>query len=205
MDTHALPYKTIDQLIPKLRYFGLWSLRVQLAHRVSVQAHINQTRDDGSPYLNQHIYPIIDSILHRRALVANTEEAVVVAFLHDVLEDNANYTYQMCQIDFGSDTAWRVDLLTKKKQAQNKKYTQLQKCDLSRNQVNRLSQAEKLVRLVKLEDRLNNIICSPIPNGHPKYERYAAETKELFIPLAKATEKIYVDLLQQQLHRLAAG
>lgn len=65
------------------------SSNVLQALELAELVHKQQIRDDGMPYLEQHIYPIICEVHTYFLETPVLETAVIVALLHDVLEESA--------------------------------------------------------------------------------------------------------------------
>lgn len=148
--------------------------RIRDAYAFAAEAHKNQKRKSGEPYI---IHPISVAriVAEEFELGANP---VIAAFLHDVVEDTP------CTIDdvrkrFGDDVAFLVGVVTKKKK---------DKYDLSK-QVDNFRQILASVQfdvraiLIKLADRLHNMrtLDSMRPD---KQMKIAGETDYFYAPLA---------------------
>ncbi len=148
--------------------------RIRDAYAFAAEAHKNQKRKSGEPYI---IHPIAVAriVAEEFELGANP---VIAAFLHDVVEDTP------CTIDdvrkrFGDDVAFLVGVVTKKKK---------DKYDLSK-QVDNFRQILASVQfdvraiLIKLADRLHNMrtLDSMRPD---KQMKIAGETDYFYAPLA---------------------
>ena len=148
--------------------------RIRDAYTFAAEAHKNQKRKSGEPYI---IHPIAVAriVAEEFELGANP---VIAAFLHDVVEDTP------CTIDdvrkrFGDDVAFLVGVVTKKKK---------DKYDLSK-QVDNFQQILASVQfdvraiLIKLADRLHNMrtLDSMRPD---KQMKIAGETDYFYAPLA---------------------
>lgn len=148
--------------------------RIRDAYTFAAEAHKNQKRKSGEPYI---IHPIAVAriVAEEFELGANP---VIAAFLHDVVEDTP------CTIDdvrkrFGDDVAFLVGVVTKKKK---------DKYDLSK-QVDNFRQILASVQfdvraiLIKLADRLHNMrtLDSMRPD---KQMKIAGETDYFYAPLA---------------------
>ncbi len=58
------------------------------ALEIAQQAHKDQLRDNGTSYLEEHIYPIAISVLNRYKDDSKLDVLLCSALLHDVLEDS---------------------------------------------------------------------------------------------------------------------
>lgn len=79
----------------------------QKALTLAKEAHVHQTRKSGEPYI---IHPILVAAI--TALVSNDETMIIVALLHDVVEDT-DYLISDIVGMFGEDVAFMVEGLTK--------------------------------------------------------------------------------------------
>ena len=148
--------------------------RVKDAFAMASEAHSQQTRKSGEPYI---VHPIAVARIAAEELEldANT---VIAAFLHDVVEDTP-YTVEDIQERFGEDVAFLVNVVTKRKK---EKYAHTKQVD---NYKQILASVNYDVRalLVKLSDRLHNMrtLDSMLPE---KQMKIAGETDFFYAPLA---------------------
>jgi GTP pyrophosphokinase len=162
------------------------------AGRFAAEAHAQQARQNGEPYI---IHPIaVAEILAGLHLDTAT---IATALLHDVVEDTPHGLPEIEQ-RFGAEIARLVDGVTK----------------LSRIEVQseRTKQAENLrklllalsedlrVLLVKLADRLHNMRTLSFVPKPEKRARTARETLDIYAPLA---ERIGMEQLKTELETLA--
>ena len=122
--------------------------RIKEAYRVAREAHKNQKRKSGEPYI---IHPIAVARIAGLELQLGANP-VIAAFLHDVVEDT-HYTVDEVEQKFGADVAFLVRVVTKQK----KDHYEMSK------QLDNFKQILDSVRydiraiLVKLADRLHNM------------------------------------------------
>ena len=148
--------------------------RIKEAYRVAREAHKNQTRKSGEPYI---IHPIAVARIAGLELQLGANP-VIAAFLHDVVEDT-HYTVDEVEQKFGADVAFLVRVVTKQK----KDHYEMSK------QLDNFKQILDSVRydiraiLVKLADRLHNMrtLDSIRPD---KQMKIAGETDYFYAPLA---------------------
>lgn len=148
--------------------------RIKEAYRVAREAHKNQKRKSGEPYI---IHPIAVARICGVELQLGANP-VIAAFLHDVVEDTP-YTVEQVEKKFGSDVAFLVRVVTKQK----KDHYEMSK------QLDNFKQILDSVRydiraiLVKLADRLHNMrtLDSMRPD---KQMKIAGETDYFYAPLA---------------------
>lgn len=148
--------------------------RITDAYEFASEAHRNQKRNSGEPYI---VHPIAVAAIAAEELEldANT---VCAAFLHDVVEDT-DYTIEDIRGRFGDDVAFLVDVLTKRKK---KQYENTKQVD---NYKQILDSVDYDIRalLIKLSDRLHNMrtLDSMRPD---KQMKIAGETDFFYAPLA---------------------
>lgn len=149
-------------------------VRIKEAYRVAREAHKNQKRKSGEPYI---IHPIAVARIAGLELQLGANP-VIAAFLHDVVEDT-HYTVDEVEQKFGADVAFLVRVVTKQK----KDHYEMSK------QLDNFKQILDSVRydiraiLVKLADRLHNMrtLDSMRPD---KQMKIAGETDYFYAPLA---------------------
>lgn len=145
------------------------------AFEMAREAHRTQSRKTGEPYI---LHPIAVATIAARELMLGPQ-AVMAAFLHDVVEDNKNYTIADIRDNFGEEVAFLVRVVTKQKK---EKYVESQQVDNYRQM---LSSVEYDIQalLVKLADRLHNMrtLSSMRPD---KQMKIAGETDYFYAPLA---------------------
>ncbi len=156
---------------------------IEKAYRVACEAHKDQKRKSGEPYI---IHPLNVAII--LADLELDKETIVAGLLHDVVEDTV-MTDEDLKREFGDDVALLVDGVTK-----------LEKIPLSTN-VNQSDeklemQAENLrkmflamakdirVIMIKLADRLHNMRTLKYKSTESQ-QRIARETLEIYCPIAQ--------------------
>ncbi len=152
------------------------------AFNLANQAHENQKRASGEPYI-QHCLAVAQMLAELRL----DTDTLAAALMHDTLEDT-DVTYEELETEFGGEIARLVDGVTKLGQID-------QLSGMSERNLKEDTQAESLrkmflamvddvrVVLIKLADRLHNMrTLSSLPEH--KRKRIARETLEIFAPLA---------------------
>ena len=167
-----------EELIQKVRTYNpfLNPEALTKAYAFALNAHKNQKRDSGDPYL---VHPVaVADILSDLKLDSAT---ITTGLLHDTIEDT-KVTYKNVELEFGKEVADLVDGVTKiseleGKIIENSKAENIRKLILATSKDIR-------VLLVKLADRLHNMrTLNSIVNADRK-KRIAQETMEIFAPLA---------------------
>ena len=177
---------------------------IEKAARIANEAHKNQVRQSGEPYI---IHP-----LHVAIILADLEldkETIVAGILHDVVEDTI-LTKEQIAAEFGDEIALLVDGVTKlkhfnadsdSKNGDDDKYLQDQsqdKLDVQAENLRKmfLAMAKDIrVILIKLADRLHNMrTLNHMPPE--KQQRIARETLDIYSPIAQrlGISKIKVEL-----------
>ncbi|MDE5728156.1 MAG: HD domain-containing protein [Duncaniella sp.] len=149
--------------------------KLHQAFELALEAHREQKRKTGEPYI---LHPIAVARIAARELRLEAHP-VMAAFLHDVVEDNKNYTIGDIRDRFGEDVAFLVRILTKQKK---EKYDVSQQVDNYRQMLNSVEYDIRAL-LVKLADRLHNMrtLSSMRPD---KQMKIAGETDYFYAPLA---------------------
>ena len=148
--------------------------RVRDAYALAAEAHKEQRRKTGEPYI---IHPIAVARIVAEELELGANP-VIAAFLHDVVEDT-DYTIEEIRERFGDDVAFLVGVVTKQKKD---KYEKSKQVDNYR-QILASVQYDVRAILIKLADRLHNMrtLDSMRPD---KQMKIAGETDYFYAPLA---------------------
>jgi GTP pyrophosphokinase len=148
---------------------------VRLAYETADQAHAEQTRLSGEPFI-QH--PLAVALL--LADIHMDAEAVAAGLLHDAVEDTS-VSLEVIREKFGVAVAALVDGVTKLERVAVSSLDEQQAQNLRKVL---LSMARDLrVVLIKLADRLHNLRTAWV---YPleKRQSYGQDTLEIFAPLA---------------------
>ena len=147
---------------------------VQKAFNFAREAHRNQTRKSGEPYI---IHPIAVAMIIADEMQLGAAP-VCAAFLHDVVEDTP-CTDEKIQQEFGDDVAFLVRVVTKKKKNQ---YEMSKQLDNFKQMLDSMHYDIRAI-LIKLADRLHNMrtLASMTP---AKQMKIAGETDYFYAPLA---------------------
>lgn len=147
---------------------------VQKAFNFAREAHRNQTRKSGEPYI---IHPIAVAMIIADEMQLGVAP-VCAAFLHDVVEDTP-CTVEKIRQEFGDDVAFLVDVVTKKKKNQ---YEMSKQLDNFKQMLDSMHYDIRAI-LIKLADRLHNMrTLASMPPA--KQMKIAGETDFFYAPLA---------------------
>ncbi len=196
-----------DELINSLKQISLDSNPViNSALEIAQSAHKNQLRDNGSSYLEEHIYPIAISVLNRYKDDKEVVTLISSAIIHDVLEDS-DYKESNMRERVGDKITDIVKNLTKSQEENASGLSEDIKMKMNGIYLDRVINSNRETIIIKLEDRLQNLSCIT-DKTHllkpDKYKRYIIETESLFIPLTyKLKEAVnYKQLLQDEIERI---
>ena len=167
---------------------------IEKAYHVAYQAHKDQVRKSGEPYI---VHPLCVAII--LADLEMDQETIAAGLLHDVVEDTI-MTGEEIEKEFGPEVALLVDGVTK---LQNLHFSTDQDGKPDRLEM----QAENLrkmflamakdirVILIKLADRLHNMRTLKYQKPEAQ-QRIARETQEIYAPIAQrlGISKIKVEL-----------
>ncbi len=146
------------------------------AFEVSAQAHRHHIRRSGEPYFT-HPYAVAMIVAQEIPL---DDISVVAALLHDVIEDNKEYTQEEIAKQFGATVADIVDGATKISSILLSR--EVTKAENYRKLMVSMIQDIRVI-LVKFADRLHNMRTLEFVNSD-KQKRIAKETLEIYAPLA---------------------
>lgn len=202
----VVPNMKLEELIVKFQELGLTNNDLlDRAVLQAVESHGRQLRDDGNPYLEQHIFPVTYELIlaYESARETPSEYQLAGGLLHDVIEDDPEIDGDEFVARFGLKLYNIVRPLTKpdyrlfdgatadeQKNARDGSYTQ------------GIRIASFETRMVKLADRLNNLQCvhlSPDPN---KMRVYVEWTDRFYLELARHTSVYFFDKISTEMDRL---
>ena len=164
----------IDQIKSYNRFLNVDT--VNKAYHFALEAHQNQKREEGVPYI---IHPVaVAKILTDLKLDSAT---ITTGLLHDTIEDT-NVTYESVKEQFGEEVANLVDGVTKISELENKASSD-SKAENFRKLILATSKDIRVL-LVKLADRLHNMRTIQFVKDKDKIIRKAKETMEIYAPLA---------------------
>jgi len=167
-----------EDLIKKVKTYNkfLNPETLSKAYTFALNAHKDQRRDSGDPYL---IHPVaVADILTELKLDSAT---IATGLLHDTIEDT-KATYKTVEKEFGKEVADLVDGVTKISELEekvdgNSKAENIRKLILATSKDIR-------VLLVKIADRLHNMRTLNSISDEKRRKRIATETMEIYAPLS---------------------
>ena len=183
-----------EQLLSKIQSYNKFSSIGPLskAFNFAVEAHKNQKRVSGAPYV---VHPVaVADILAELRLDSAT---IITGLLHDTIEDT-KITYDVVLKEFGKEVADLVDGVTKISALEEKAVDKSQ----AENFRKLILATSKDIRvlLVKLADRLHNMRTINAFKSEEKKNRIAKETMEIYAPLA---DRMGMNLIRDELEDLS--
>ncbi|MDC1125281.1 RelA/SpoT family protein, partial [Pelagibacteraceae bacterium] len=152
------------------------SATLNKAYNFALEAHQNQKREEGVPYI---IHPVaVAKILTDLKLDSAT---ITTGLLHDTIEDT-KVTYESVKKEFGEEVANLVEGVTKISELETKASSD-SKAENFRKLILATSKDIRVL-LVKLADRLHNMRTIQFVKDKDKAIRKAKETMEIYAPLA---------------------
>ena len=167
-----------NELINQIKSYNkfLNSDTLSKAYNFALEAHQNQKREEGVPYI---IHPVaVAKILTDLKLDSAT---ITTGLLHDTIEDT-KVTYESVKKEFGEEVANLVEGVTKISELETKASTD-NKAENFRKLILATSKDIRVL-LVKLADRLHNMRTIHFMKDKDKIIRKAKETMEIYAPLA---------------------
>ncbi len=149
---------------------------IRKAFDLAVEAHSNQRRKTGEPYI-YHPIAVAKIVAYEIGL---GPRAIIAALLHDVVEDT-HYTLEDIEGEFGETIARIVNGLTKISRLSKEQDTSIQ-AENFRKMILTLNDDVRVI-LIKIADRLHNMQTM---DAMPDYKqlKIASETLYIYAPLA---------------------
>ncbi len=138
----------------------------------SEKAHGNDRRLEGTPYA-LHPFRIALRLL---AGGETDSETIILALLHDVLEDGDIGIDEITEV-FGKDIVQGLELLTKKTTAYRK---------TDEEYFSALMTAPDKIKKTKVHDRIDNLYSLSLINDPDRNKDYLQETRDFIVPLAES-------------------
>lgn len=165
--------------------------KLRAAFEFANAMHEGQIRKSGEPYMT-HPLEVMDIIADLRLDVAS----LVAGLLHDTVEDTDTTVEDLREM-FGEDVAFLVDGVTKLSKFEFTTREEAQAENI-RKMIIAMSRDLRVI-LVKLADRLHNMrTLGAMPVE--KQRRIAAETLDVFVPLART---LGIQPLEDELRQLS--
>jgi len=167
-----------EDLIKKVKSYNKFfnPQTLSKAYSFALNAHKNQKRDSGDPYLSHPV--AVADILTDLKLDSAT---IATGLLHDTIEDT-KATYKTVEKEFGKEVADLVDGVTKISELEGKIITN-SKAENIRKLILATSKDIRVL-LVKIADRLHNMRTLNSILDEDRKIRIAKETMEIYAPLA---------------------
>lgn len=169
--------------LDKLRFDGIieeqeMEMILQAAHMAAV-IHDTQKRSDGSPYI---YHPM--RVAGRTMLADGSEQMVCAAWLHDTLEDQPDRTdLDMIRHRFGVGTVILIRELTNVFTKES--FPDMNRAERKAHECNRLSTISPEGQLIKVLDRIDNLMDKPKSDGRWQ-KLYLSESEGLLEALTVA-------------------
>lgn len=157
---------------------------IKKAYNDAKDAFRDKFRDDGETRYFEHIRAVALIVIDYLRVV--DADAIIAALMHDIVEDCPQWTVDRVRAEYGDRVALYVDYLSKPEMEDKQE----------RNYVyhDRLTRAPRAVLLIKLADRLHNLLtlwnCSD-----DKKIRKIEETRRYYLPLAEREIVLFHELL----------
>ena len=137
-------------------------------------AHDGQYRKSGMPY-TEHPFEVAKIL----AELQQDQPTVLAGLLHDVVEDTP-HTLAEIAAEFGDDTAFMVDAVTKITAAQEENKT-AQKAETYRKLITAMAKDPRVI-MIKIADRIHNMRTMRYMKPE-KRRAIAQETLDIYVPL----------------------
>lgn len=182
-----LPAMTQKQLLEKLRHNSIKvTPLIELALIQAKETHGNIKRLNGTPYLEQHIYPMVsDMIDYCKYSKKNIDDVIIASvLLHDVMEDDPKITPTIFKKMFGKKVFDTVMPVTKPVHDPN--VSQQEMFKINQRFWKSIKKSGEYSIIIKLIDKINNNSCDfgILPEHADKVRRDVNEIEKMYMPYA---------------------
>lgn len=153
--------------------------RLVRAFRYAAAAHAEQTRDEGSPFIE---HPVAVAVILHEELGCRDVDALAAALNHDVLEDCDWLHFGDLAGALGERVAEFVAAVTKEPAPE------CERADRDRRYLDHLWRIAPEAKLLKLADRIHNLRSILTANDVAKARRYLVVSRDEFYPLALSVD-----------------
>lgn len=169
----------IDRLISAAKAYlpDLNEKRLRSAFEFARMAHGEQKRRDGTPYIT---HPWSAAMILTKLHV--DEDTLIACLLHDVPEDTT-YTIEDVGEHFGDKVQFLVDGITKLSKVHYRDDMEARQVESLKKLFIHSAQDPRII-LIKLADRLHNMMTLDAIDKPEKKHRIAKETIEIYVPIA---------------------
>lgn len=167
-------YKELEKVVRDQKH-GFDISRIRAAFEYARDAHKDQVRKDGNPYVT---HPLATAVII--AEIGMDEDSICAALLHDCIEDTA-VTSEDIEERFGRDVAAIVEGVTK---LSRDNYTSVEEEQMENMRKMLIAMAKDIrVILIKLADRLHNLRTLEYVKEE-KQRIKSLEAMEMYAPIA---------------------
>lgn len=193
---------TENEIKNLLKTSGLNSSKVKFALLQAIKSHKEQKRDTGRNTLEDHIFPVVKDLIQNYKDDLEFEDIVIVALLHDTVEDDKTYSIDKCKTFFDKKICGYVKQLTKVKPEDYKTYGHKQKYEVNKKYLENFKTYNRIVRIIKLADRYNNLLSIHEIPDKEKQKRNIKETIDFILPWAKETSEVYYERIRELVEKI---
>lgn len=194
------PFALKSQVKESLIGAGIWNERVEEALLRSILSHRYHIRDDGTPYLEQHIFPMVLRVIEANPGSDGLENLVILTFLHDAYEKDPFFSIDVIEEFFGKEVADDIVAITEEPKRGLKNLHE--RMESNREYVNKVAKSSPHVKIVKLESWLNNLMTTELLHDVEKYVHLIEKAEKLYLPFAKKAAPQYIKELEREVKRL---
>lgn len=186
-----------ERPIKKLENFISRNPIVKKAHDLAKRMHEGQTRDQGTPYFSDHLYPVAQIIYEEWGI--ENPNMVAAAFLHDTIEDTSLTLEEIVYLfdENGAEIAFLVEGVTQFKS--EKSLTKEENDRETLRKVFNKNLIDPKVGVLKLADRLHSMRTMDTALKQKQVPK-SKETLEVYSSLA---ESLGMWVVKRELENLA--
>lgn len=181
------------------QYSNYMTPRIREAVDFAITVHQGQLRHGGEDYVEGHLFEMVSKLINLFPDDTNLENLIVLALLHDSVEDGKDIDFEKIEELFGLDISNFVRLLTKTKDENKHELKSSDVLDIEKRMARFIYEGGFVPTVVKLIDVWSNNQSTIERNDAKRYSRFIEKLEEVYLPLSQNVDSKIYDILKEQL------
>lgn len=198
------PLVSLDELMEQLASYGLDKSKLVRSAIKTARRNYPPLRYSNNPFMSEHIFPITSQVMFYAFLIGKevSEEIVAASILHDILESSPIGDKEFEEM-FGSRVYRLVKAVSRPYFSELPKDIIISRESRNREYQKRLKDATVESKLIKVIDRLNNMLCLDVePEQKARLIKTYVEESEFYLQLSSEVSPYIRQLMRRKVEEL---